>query len=389
MQKTEKFDGAAPVRDPSFRDGLLKVWEVRLAQIVGSLSFVPKRGRTKLRPMTNNSTQARRVLLIAYPDCQILDLAGPVEALEKANQAVGTPLYGIRIVGRRKGPLQTSGALTLQISQDFRGLSEKDLIGLDTLILPGGAGVRQACKDPDLLAFILTAAKNARRIASVCTGAFLLAEAGLLVGRQVTTHWDAAEEFAARYPDINLEADAIYVQDGRFWSSAGVTAGIDLTLALIESDYGHEIALSAARRLVVYMMRPGGQNQFSAQLRIRTPKDQRLKELPVWIGENLAEDLSISRLASKVAMSRRNFTRRFTEQTGVSPAAFVERCRLEHARRRLEGNDASLDRIAAESGLASAEVLRRLFQRHLGTSPLHYRARFQTAMRLPEKETRT
>jgi transcriptional regulator GlxA family with amidase domain len=240
-----------------------------------------------------------------------------------------------------------------------------------------------------LLAFIRAAAEKARRVASVCSGAFLLAEAGLLAGRRATTHWDAVNDFMTRYPDTDLDADAIYLRDGKFWSSAGVTAGIDLTLALIEADFGQEVALSAARHLVVYMMRPGGQAQFSVRLQAGKPKDQRLRDLPVWIEENLAQDLSVSCLASKAAMSRRNFTRRFTEQTGMSLALFVERCRLENARRQLETSDASLESVAAESGLASVEVLRRLFQRYLGTSPMQYPGRFRTALRHSQREEKT
>lgn len=339
--------------------------------------------------MTQEPKPARRVLMIAFPNCQVLDLAGPAEALAKASGDGEPARYDIEIVAAQRGAVETSGALSLQISRALADLQEDDLDDLDTLILPGGAGVYRACKNPALLAFIGRAAEKARRVASVCSGAFLLAEAGLLAGRRVTTHWDAVDEFARRFPNTTLDADAIYVRDGKFWSSAGITAGIDLTLALIEADFGQEVALSVARRLVVYMMRPGGQAQFSAQLHIRRPFDRRLKALPPWIEENLSKDLSVSRLASKAAMSRRNFTRRFAQETGMSPAAFVERCRLEHARRRLETGGSTLESIAAECGLASVEVLRRLFQRHLGTSPTHYRGRFGTALRHPREDEKT
>jgi transcriptional regulator GlxA family with amidase domain len=217
---------------------------------------------------------------------------------------------------------------------------------------------------------------KARRVASICTGAFLLAEAGLLDGRRATTHWMFAKKLATRYPRVRVEPDQIYVQDEHVYTSAGVAAGMDLSLALVEEDFGGSLALQVARALVLFLRRPGGQAQFSALLSSQASDNKRLHELQVWMAENLDQDLSVENLASQVAMSPRNFARVFVRDTGITPAHLVEQLRVEAARRELEMTDQGLDEIAAASGFRSAEVMRRAFLRAIGTSPSSYRQHF-------------
>ena len=331
--------------------------------------------------MTNSEPSPRSVLCLAFEDCQILDAAGPLEALCKANELSPTPRYRLALLAERAGPLRTSGGVQLQAERGYREISTRALRDLDTLLVAGGRGVMRAIEDPALIDFVRQAAGQARRVASVCSGSFILAEAGLLDGRRATTHWDSAELLASRYPQVQVDPDPIYIRDGKVWTSAGVTAGIDMTLALIEADHGRELARAVARQLVVYMMRPGGQDQFSPHLELRPPQDERLTRLLDWIESHAGGDLSVPALASRCAMSERTFSRRFTAETGVTPARFVERIRLERARRLLVESDQQLERLAAACGFRSAEVLRRLFQRHLGLSPSEYRERFRTALR--------
>jgi transcriptional regulator GlxA family with amidase domain len=219
-------------------------------------------------------------------------------------------------------------------------------------------------------------AKRARRVASVCTGAFILAEAGLLNGKRATTHWMFADKLGRQYPRVIVEPDHIYVRDGHVYTSAGVTAGMDLALALVEEDFGGTIALQVAQRLVLFLRRPGGQTQFSTLLSSQASENKPLHELQVWMAENLQEDLSINHLASRVAMSPRNFARAFVREVGVTPAHLTEQLRVEAARRELETTDRGLESVAARAGFGSAEVMRRAFQRCVGTSPSHYRERF-------------
>ena len=326
--------------------------------------------------------------MLAFEQCQVLDVTGPIEALEKANNAHGRSLYATEIIAPTMGELQTSGPVKLIATRAFSDVHAAELNHIDTLMVAGGVGTFEALRNPQLLDFIRCAAKSARRVVSICSGAFLLAEAGLLDGRRATTHWDSVDDLATHYPGIEVDANAIYVRDGKYWTSAGVTAGIDLTLALIEEDLGSRVALRAARQLVVYMMRPGGQAQFSAQLKQQRTQDKQLRTLIEWIDGNTAGNLSVAELASRCAMSERNFTRRFTSEMGISPARFVEQSRLQHARRKLEETDYPLQKIATLCGFNSPEVLRRLFQRKLGLSPSEYRKRFRTSIRvIPDFKT--
>ena len=331
--------------------------------------------------MSANTAKPLKVMMLAYEQCQVLDATGPVEALQKANNVLEKKHYALQIIAPTAGTIQTSGVVQIAAARSLADIDESELQQLDTLMIAGGVGVIDTMQDQAVLDFIRLASKYVRRVVSVCSGSFLLAEAGLLTDRRATTHWDSIDEMARRYPRIDVDDDAIYVRDGKFWTSAGVTAGIDLTLALIEEDLGSQVALQVARTLVVYMMRPGGQAQFSAQLKFQRTQDRQLRALTEWIEDNSAEDLSVAALASRCAMSDRNFTRRFTRELGISPARFVEQSRLQYARRQLEETELSLQKIADLSGFKSVEVMRRLFNRKLNVSPVDYRKRFQSSIR--------
>lgn len=332
-------------------------------------------------PMDQTPPLLRNIYFITFPGFQILDVTGPMETFSKANEVSGTPQYNLILLAENSGPVQSNGPVNLNADRSYASLSEHELNNIDTLVISGGDGIQIAIEDNAFIEFIKRASQNARRVVSVCTGAFVLAHAGLLENRRCTTHWDAAEQLAQMFPTINVDSDAIYVQDGKFWTSAGVTAGIDLSLALIEEDLSKEVALEIARRLVVYMMRPGGQAQFSAQLKFQRPRPGKISVLLDWIENNHTQDLSVVALAQRCAMSERHFARRFTEEIGVTPAKFVEHSRLDHARRLLEQSSLSIEKIAHASGFGSAEILRRTFQRHLHLAPADYRQRFHTSLR--------
>jgi transcriptional regulator GlxA family with amidase domain len=329
----------------------------------------------------DSAPRPRLVALLVYPGMQILDATGPLAVFETAsrllseNGGMAEPAYRTVILAPSAGPLASSAGLVVMAEREYRAAPA----GIDTLLVAGGQGMRHAIEDRDLLGWLGRQAKQVRRFGSVCTGAFLLAEAGLLAGRRATTHWAYCRELAERHPDIRVEADAIYVRDGALYTSAGVTAGMDLALALVEEDWGRELALAAARRLVMFVKRPGGQSQFSAQLAAQAAERPRIRALQDWLLEHLAEDLSVGVLASRAAMSPRNFARVFAREAGMTPAAFVESARLEAARRRLEEGEATIEAIAAATGFGGAERLRRAFQRRLGVSPQGYRQRFRSA----------
>ena len=318
----------------------------------------------------------RRIAMLAYPDAQILDITGPLEAFAYAGrilEANGRPDAGYRIelLAREAGPLATSSGLELVARPLAKARGP-----FDTLLVAGGRGTPEALRDAALLRWIRRQAPRARRIGSVCSGAFLLAQAGLLDGRRATTHWANCEQLARHYPKVRVEADRIYVRDGRVYSSAGVTAGIDLALALIEEDHGRELALSIARSLVVFLKRPGGQSQFSAQLAHQLADREPLRDLQTWIQENPEADLSVEALAKRVGMSPRNFARVFTREVGATPARFVERVRVEAARRRLEESRGGVEAVADACGFGSPETMRRAFLRNVRVTPLEYRNRF-------------
>jgi transcriptional regulator GlxA family with amidase domain len=303
----------------------------------------------------------RRVGFLIFPDLQILDAAGPIAAFEIAGR-YGQGAYDLRVLAARPGDVRSSSGAAMAAAP-FHPAER-----LDTLVVAGGDGTRVASNDAALLAAVRQAAGNARRVASVCSGAFILAAAGLLDGRRATTHWSRTQDFARRFPQVRLEADRIYVQDGKIWTSAGITAGIDLALAMIAEDLGETIARRTAQQLVVYHRRPGGQSQFSALLELDRP-DARFAGLLGWARERLGEPLSVERLAAQAAMSPRNFARAFAAEAGVTPAKAIERLRVEAARERVEAGAEPIDRVAEAAGFGDAERMRRAFIRAFGQPP--------------------
>jgi transcriptional regulator GlxA family with amidase domain len=323
----------------------------------------------------------RRTLLVtmlAYPDCQLLDVIGPLEVFSRTSRWLkdhghrADDAYQVEVIGITRGVIRASSGLGIIATRRYAEVGR----GIDTLMIAGGKGTERWLKTKALLRWIRRQSGFVRRLASVCTGAFFLAEAGLLEGREATTHWRSCDELAKRYPAVHLEKDTIFVRDGSIYTSAGVTAGMDLALALVEEDHGREVALEVARELVLFLRRPGGQAQFSAQLAVQFAERKPLGELQAWILEHPQEDLSIESLARRVTMSARNFARVFTREVGTTPARFVQSVRVETARRLLEETADDLVSIGRNSGLGSTESMRRAFQRAVGVSPSHYRERF-------------
>jgi transcriptional regulator GlxA family with amidase domain len=338
---------------------------------------------TRLRLLSVRGRAApRHVALVAFAGAQCLDVTGPLEvfALAADEQARLNPAqpapYTREVLAAQAGPVRMSSGLQIIADRAYPTVRR----GVDTLIVAGG-DVRAAAADANLRRWLQNAAPRVRRLASVCSGAFILAEAGLLDGRRVTTHWSVTGLLARHYPRVTVEPDAIFVRDGNVYTSAGVTAGIDLALALVEEDLGHNVALAVARRLVVFLKRPGGQSQFSTHLAAQTAPSGRLQDLPEWILDHLDADLSVERLAARLAVSPRTFARVFRRETGGTPAKFVERARIDAARRYLEDSSMSLDEVAERCGFGSAEHLRRTFVRHVRVMPHDYRKRFQVRTR--------
>jgi transcriptional regulator GlxA family with amidase domain len=302
-----------------------------------------------------------RIGVLLFDGFQLLDAAGPIAAFEiAARYAEGA--YALEIFARQPGPVSSSSGAAIQ-ARPLGGAAP-----LDTLLVAGGDGARQAVRDAELLDLIRLHARTARRVASVCSGAFLLAEAGLLDGRRATTHWGRSLQFARAYPRVRLEPDRIYVRDGPVWTSAGITAGIDLALAMIAEDLGEPIARLTARQLVVYRQRSGGQSQFSALVEMERPEGP-FSALIGWARERLAEPLGVERLAAEAAMSPRHFSRAFARETGVPPARAVERLRLEAARALVETGGQPIERVAALVGFGDPERMRRAFLRRFGHPP--------------------
>jgi transcriptional regulator GlxA family with amidase domain len=321
----------------------------------------------------------RVIEVLAYPAVQLLDVTGPLQVFATTNDLVTkprgaaagrTPPYELRIVAQCGQSVMASAGLGLVADP----LPPVDAT-VDTLMIAGGPGVEAAAADPVLVNWVRQRAKHARRVASVCTGAFLLAATALLDGRRATTHWSFCAELARRFPAVRVEPDPIFVRDGSVWTSAGVTAGIDLALALVEQDLGRTVALAAARHLVMFLKRPGGQAQFSAALSLQTAEDK-FGALHNWINSHLADDISLPVLASQAGMSERSFSRHYAEATGVTPGRAVERLRVEAARRLLSESRLPVKRISQRCGFGSEETMRRSFLRLLSATPQDYRARF-------------
>ncbi|MDB6141576.1 MAG: putative AraC-family regulatory protein [Pseudomonas sp.] len=316
----------------------------------------------------------RTVHLLAFADVQLLDICGPLQVFATANEYShkrGRPTpYSMQVIAAESSSVTSSAGLGL-LTLPLPSLSEPS----DTLIIAGGRGVDAAGENPDLLNWLREHATTARRVASVCTGAFLLAAGGLLDGRRVVTHWTRCDELARRYPTLQVEPDPIFINDGNVWTSAGVTAGIDLALALVEQDLGHELALAVARHLVVFLKRPGGQAQFSATLALQKNAG-RFADLHAWIAEHLDADLSVAILAERVGMSERSFVRHYRTETGSTPARAIEQLRVEAARRLLGDTALPIKRVASRCGFGTEETLRRSFLRAIAVTPQAYRERF-------------
>ena len=318
----------------------------------------------------------RVIEVLAFPAVQLLDVSGPVQVFASANEFVanagGTPPYRLKLVTQGDQGVVSSAGVTLAAGP----LSHRNA-ALDTLLVAGGPGVEAAAANRALVDWLRQRAQQARRIASVCTGAFLLAAAGLLDGRRAVTHWKDCARLVQRFPAVHVEPDPIFVCDGPVWTSAGVTAGIDLALALVEEDLGRSTALAVARHLVVFLKRPGGQAQFSAALALQAA-DDRFGALHDWINGHLAGDLSLSVLADRAGMSERSFSRHYAEATGQTPARAVERLRVEAARRLLSETRLPVKRISQRCGFGSEETMRRSFLRILAATPQDYRSRFSS-----------
>jgi transcriptional regulator GlxA family with amidase domain len=318
------------------------------------------------------SEAPKQIVMFAFAEVQILDVVGPLQILAGVNDERAVPAYRLTILAERKGAIVTTSGMKLMADGAWDELPKT----VDTMIVAGGEGTIAALRNKVLLNAVRTAAKRARRIVSVCSGSFVLAAAGLLKGKRATTHWRSADDLARYYPDTTVEPDAIYVRDGNVWTSAGVTAGMDLALALIREDFGDDMALAVARRHVMFLMRPGGQSQFSAHLSAEAHADGKLAKLLRWIPHHVADPLDIPALARKANMSERNFARVFREETGKTPAHFVECARLDAARRLLTQSALPVETIAVRAGFVSEERMRRAFQRQLKVSPASFRARF-------------
>lgn len=323
----------------------------------------------------------RQVIVLAYERANIIDIVGPVEFLTAVGRYPGPPAYAVELVGERAGLVRTTCGLALPVSRSIDEISDERLRGTDIFIVTGGTGTADELENPRLIEFIARAGTLAKRVASVCSGSLLLGKAGLLAGRKATTHWSCCTFLRALCPNAIVHDDAIFVRDGKFWTSAGVTSGMDMALAMIEEDFGRTAALEVARENVMFMMRPGGQSQFSRTLISQAHDQGRLGALIAWMRENLERNLTVSVLAAKACMTERTLARAFLAETGESPARYVERLRVDHARTLLSGTEHLAETIAVKSGFGGLERMRRAFKKHLGVSPSDFRARFASTKR--------
>lgn len=328
----------------------------------------------------NNRSRARgrphRVVMLGFPQGQILDITGPLEVFSRTarwlaeHRGTRMPAYLTEFVAARAGPVTLSNGLQLVASRRYA-----DVKDADTLLVAGGIGWEEATRDRALLAWLCSQARRVERLGSICNGAMLLAAAGLLEGRTATTHWAYLDRLARLSPKSRVDREALYVRSGNIYTSAGVTAGMDLALALVEQDHGKATALAVAQELVLFLKRPGGQSQFSRHLQAQR-RDDLFGELELWMLEHPSEDMSVERLARRMSMSPRHFARLFAERLGESPGAYVRRLRVEQARRRIEEGALKLKQVARECGFADEQSLRRGFQALVGITPAEYRQRF-------------
>lgn len=314
-----------------------------------------------------------RIAILAPPGVQSLDVVGPAEVFwDASRRRHGPGTYDLRIIGTSAGPISGTGGLRLVPDVTIADLDEP----IDTLLVGGDPTLPPV--DPKVIEWIARRAPEARRYGSICTGAFLLAEAGLLDGRRVTTHWETADELARRYPRVMVEPDRIFMRDGSLCTAAGVSAGMDLALALVEEDFGRDLALAVARYMVLFLKRPGGQSQFSAHLLAQATEKSRIRETQEYVLDHLTDDLTVDKLARHAGMSTRNFARTFHRETGITPADFIRAARVDAARRLLEDSSLPLKQLAFESGFGTVGVMRRAFLNSIGVGPQDYRTRFQS-----------
>ncbi len=337
-----------------------------MAGMVGCSSLRLSGGGPRIEGM-----EQRTVLVVLFDGVQSLDVTGPVEVFTGAGLAHGGdgPAYLVRTASLDGELVRTSSGLTLVPDHAL-----PDAPVPHTLLVPGGMGTRP--EDPALIDWLREHGPRAERLVSVCTGAIRLAQAGLLDGRRATTHWAYCAKLARDHPGVEVDPDPIYVRDGHVATSAGVTAGIDLALALVEEDLGREVALTVARHLVVFLRRPGNQAQFSVQLSAQTARREPLREVQQWITEHPDEDLSVDALAARASLSPRHFARAFQAETGLTPGKYVDRVRVEHARRLLEDTSDGVEEVSRACGYGTPEAMRRAFLKALGTAPAEYRRRF-------------
>jgi transcriptional regulator GlxA family with amidase domain len=331
--------------------------------------------------MLLNMNSTKHIVIVAPPLTSLLDVTGPLEVFAKATDLISligkdTQSYTLHVVSTQEAKVLNTSTVPIVCEGNLRSIN----YDVDTLLVTGIPNAPDNMVDKSSLQWLRDHVSSIRRFGSVCGGAFILAEAGILDGRRATTHWRVCEKLARLYPTIKVETDPIFVKDGHIYTSAGISAGMDLALALVEEDHGREIALMVARQLVLYLKRPGNQSQYSAMLTLQNVDYQPIHELQAWVMEHLSETLSVEMMAERVSMSPRNFARVFLRETGITPAKFIEKLRLETARRRLEETNLTLEEISGECGLGGPDTMRRLFVRHLRTTPSDYRRGFQTAL---------
>jgi len=317
--------------------------------------------------------ESSRIIVVVVPPVDELDLIGPLQVFSSVNRLAGRTMYFVEIVTNAK-PLRLegeAGLLTFLAKRRFHEVKGE----FDSVLLVCGSASRTA-RDPALFDWLRKTAPEVRRLGAVCVGAFLLAEAGLLNGKRATAHWKFGQELAKRYPQVKVESDHLWVRDGNIYTSAGFSAGIDLALAWVEEDCGSALAHEAARELVLYLRRPGGQKQLSVSLTSQASEMKAIQELQVWIAEHIQDSLSVRILAERMSMSVRNFERVFTREVGTTPSQYVLHARVEAARRQLERTDKGFKQVAVAAGFGSADVMRRAFVRLLGITPRHYRSQF-------------
>lgn len=329
--------------------------------------------------MASNGTARRhRVVIVAFEGVQMMDVTGPSEVLSAATLLAeregGTRGYDIEVVAPEAGPITTVSGIRLVADGALRDVEGR----IDTLLVAGGLGFDEVVRDAEVIEGVRNLAARSERIVSVCTGALLLAAAGVLEGRVATTHWAWCDMLAGLHPEVDVQPDPIFVRDDDVWTSAGVTSGMDLALALVADDLGQRLSHEVARWLVLFTRRPGGQSQFSVQLQARAPANDALRDLQGWIADHLADDLSVAALADRVGMAPRTFARTFANEVGMTPAAYVESLRIEAAKQLLELGSEKVAAVARRCGFGTVETMHRAFKRRTGTTPAMYRQHFRS-----------